>query len=141
MSQTTITDIGTVGIPVSDQDKALEFFTGTLGFEKRLDLRADAGFRWVTVAAPGAAVSVALICTAGKTGTAGKPGNAGKTGGDAVGQDTGIRFLVPDAETEHTAMRERGIEVGDLLRWPGVPPMYEFKDLDGNRFEIVESAA
>ena len=32
MPQTTITDIGTVGIPVSDQDKALEFFTSTLGF-------------------------------------------------------------------------------------------------------------
>jgi catechol 2,3-dioxygenase-like lactoylglutathione lyase family enzyme len=39
MSQTSITDIGTVGIPVSDQDKAVEFFTGTLGFEKRLDAR------------------------------------------------------------------------------------------------------
>jgi catechol 2,3-dioxygenase-like lactoylglutathione lyase family enzyme len=57
----------------------------------------------------------------------------------AVGQDTGIRFMVPDAEAEHTAMRERGIEVGELLRWPGVPPMYEFKDPDGNRFEVVES--
>lgn len=128
-SSTTITDIGTVGIPVSDQDKALEFFTGTLGFEKRLDLRAGESFRWLTVGAPGAAVSVALICT------------AGKTGGDAVGQDTGIRFMVPDAETEHTAMRQRGIEVGELLRWPGVPPMYEFKDRDGNRFEVVEGAA
>jgi hypothetical protein len=38
-------------------------------------------------------------------------------------------------------MRERGIEVGELLRWPGVPPMYEFKDLDGNRFEVVEDIA
>ena len=37
MNQTTITDISAVGIPVSDQDKAVEFFTGTLGFEKRLD--------------------------------------------------------------------------------------------------------
>ena len=48
MSQTTITDIGTVGIPVSDQDQAVEFFTGTLGFEKRLDVRmgeASAGSR------------------------------------------------------------------------------------------------
>jgi catechol 2,3-dioxygenase-like lactoylglutathione lyase family enzyme len=134
-AQTTITDIGTVGIPVGDQDKALEFFTGTLGFEKRLDLRASETFRWVTVGAPGAAVSVALICTAGKTVT------AGETVGGAVGQDTGIRFMVPDAETEHTAMRQRGIEVGDLLRWPGVPPMYEFKDPDGNRFEVVEGAA
>lgn len=124
-SHTTITDIGTVGIPVSDQDKALEFFTETLGFDKRLDLRAGENFRWVTVAAPGAAVSVALIGSAG--------------GG--LGQDTGIRFMVPDAEAEHTAMRERGIEVGELLRWPGVPPMYEFKDPDGNRFEIVEGSA
>ncbi|MBS2550259.1 VOC family protein [Catenulispora sp. NL8] len=123
MSQTTITDIGTVGIPVGDQDKALEFFTGTLGLEKGLDLRATEGFRWLTVAAPGADVSVALIA------------------GEGAGQDTGIRFMVPDAEAEHTAMRERGVEVGELLRWPGVPAMYEFKDPDGNRFEIVEGAA
>ena len=46
MSQTTITDIGTVGIQVSDQDKAVEFFTGTLGFEKRLDVRMGESFRW-----------------------------------------------------------------------------------------------
>ena len=61
MSQTTITDIGAVGIPVSDQDKAVEFFVGTLGFEKRLDVRMGESFRWVTVAAPGASASVALI--------------------------------------------------------------------------------
>ena len=103
MSQTTITDIGTVGIPVSDQDKAVEFFTGTLGFEKRLDARMGESFRWVTVAAPGASTSVALIA---------RP--------DA-GADTGIRFLVPDAETEHAAMRQRGIEVGDLLPVAGYP--------------------
>ena len=97
MSQTTITDIGTVGIPVSDQDKAVEFFTGTLGFEKRLDARMGESFRWVTVAAPGASTPVALIA------------------GPDTGADTGIRFLVPDAETEHATMRQRGIEVGDLL--------------------------
>jgi catechol 2,3-dioxygenase-like lactoylglutathione lyase family enzyme len=123
MSQTTITDIGTVGIPVSDHDKAVEFFTGTLGFEKRLDVRMGENLRWVTVAAPGASTSVALIA------------------GPDTGADTGIRFLVPDAETEHTAMRRRGIEVGDLLRWPGVPAMFEFKDADGNKFEIVEGSA
>src|ERR1051325_11307015 len=123
MSQTTITDIGTVGIPVSDQDKAVEFFTGTLGFEKRLDERIGERFRWVTVAAPSGSTLVALIATA-------DPGG-----------HTGIRVLVPDAETEHAAMRQRGIQVGDLLRWPGVPPMFEFKDPDGNRFEIVEASA
>ena len=120
MSQTTITEIGTVGIPVSDQDKAVEFFVGTLGFEKRLDARIGDSLRWVTVAAPGASTSVALIAN------------------PDTGTDTGIRFLVPDAEAERSAMHQRGIQVGDLLRWPGVPPMFEFKDLDGNRFEIVE---
>ena len=123
MFQTTITDIGTVGIPVSDQDKAVEFFVGTLGFEKRHDMRMGESFRWVTVTAPGASTSVALIA---------RPN---------TGADTGIRFLVPDAETEHTAMGQRGIEVGDLLRWPGVPPMFRFKDPDGNTFEIVEGSA
>ena len=77
MSQTTITDIGAVGIPVSDQDKAVEFFVGTLGFEKRLDMRMGESFRWVTVAAPSASTSVALIA------------------GPHTGADTGIRFLVP----------------------------------------------
>jgi len=123
MSQTTITDIGTIGIPVSDQDKALEFFVGQLGFEKRLDARVSENFRWVTVAAPGASTSVALIPNPN------------------TGADTGIRFFVPDAEVEYAAMRERGIDTGDMLRWPGVPAMFEFKDPDGNKFEIVEGTA
>jgi catechol 2,3-dioxygenase-like lactoylglutathione lyase family enzyme len=123
MNETTITDIAVVGIPVSDQDKAVEFFTGTLGFEKRLDARMGDSFRWVTVAAPGAATSVALIAS------------------QNTGADTGIRFAVPDAEVEHDAMRKRGIQTGDLLRWPGVPPMFDFKDPDGNKFEIVETPA
>jgi catechol 2,3-dioxygenase-like lactoylglutathione lyase family enzyme len=120
MTRSTITDIGTVGVPVSDQDKAVEFFVGTLGFEKRLDARLGESFRWVTVAAPGASTSVALVAK------------------DTTGADTGIRFLVPDAEAEHAAMRELGIQVGELLRWPGVPAMFDFTDPDGNRFEIVE---
>jgi lactoylglutathione lyase len=120
MSTTTITDIYTVGVPVSDQDEAVTFFVDRLGFEKRMDARVDDSFRWVTVAAPGASTSVALIA------------------GPGAGADTGIRFAVPDAEAEHAAMRERGIDVGELLRWPGVPAMYDFKDRDGNRFEIVQ---
>ncbi len=31
MSHTTITDIGTVGIPVTDQDQAVEFFVAGWG--------------------------------------------------------------------------------------------------------------
>ena len=33
-----ITGVRTVGVPVTDQDRALDFYTGTLGFTKRLDV-------------------------------------------------------------------------------------------------------
>jgi hypothetical protein len=38
-------------------------------------------------------------------------------------------------------MRQRGVAVGDLLRWEGVPPMFTFDDPDGNRFYIVEESS
>jgi catechol 2,3-dioxygenase-like lactoylglutathione lyase family enzyme len=38
--------------------------------------------------------------------------------------ETGIRFTAADAD--------------DVLRWPGVPPMFAFRDPDGNGMEIVE---
>ena len=40
-----ITQLGRVIIPVSDQDKALEFYTGTLGFEVRADIPFGEGDR------------------------------------------------------------------------------------------------
>ncbi len=58
--------------------------------------------------------------------------------GDQAGVDTGIRFAVPDAAAEHSAMRGLGITVSDLIRWDGVPPMFTVDDPDGNRFYVVE---
>src|SRR5215212_7736069 len=48
-STTRITAVGTVGVPVTDQDRALEFYVGKLGFEKRRDLPFGPG-RWIEVA-------------------------------------------------------------------------------------------
>jgi lactoylglutathione lyase len=123
MPPTTISDVRTVGITVADQDAAIDFYVGTLGFEKRLDAPMSETTRWIEVAAPGASTSIALSAAAA----------------DAdVGVDTGIRFTVPDAEAERAAMQERGVTVGELLRRDGVPPMYTFDDPDGNRFYVVE---
>ena len=49
---TQITAVGSVGVPVTDQDQALEFYVGQLGFEKRRDLPFGDG-RWIEVAPPG----------------------------------------------------------------------------------------
>ncbi len=120
---TAITDITTVGIPVRDQDRALEFFVGTLGFEKRMDAPFGDG-RWVTVAAAGASTSVALVAAAD---------------GTAVGVDTGIRFSTADAGADHAHLHARGVDVdAEVLRLPGVPPMFTFRDPDGNTLVVVE---
>ena len=127
MSATTITDVRTIGINVRNQDEALAFFVDTLGFEKRLDAPISPTMRWVEVAPPRASTSIALNA-------AEAPSNVGAT----VGADTGVRFTVPDAAAEHAALQARGVEVGELLRWDGVPPMFSFDDPDGNRYYVVE---
>jgi lactoylglutathione lyase len=125
MPSTTIADVRTIGVKVANQDDAIAFYVTTLGFEKRLDAPISPTMRWITVAPPGAKTSIALEADDGSA---------------EVGVDTGIRFVVPDADAEHAAMQERGVNVGELLRWDGVPPMFTFDDPDGNRFYIVEES-
>jgi len=125
MQSTTIADVRTIGINVANQDDAVAFYVTTLGFEKRLDAPISPTMRWIEVAPPGAGTSIALQAADRAT---------------DIGVDTGIRFAVPDAEAEHAAMQARGVNVGELLRWDGVPPMYSFDDPDGNRFYIVEES-
>jgi catechol 2,3-dioxygenase-like lactoylglutathione lyase family enzyme len=120
---TQITEIRTIAITVSDQDRALEFYVGTLGFEKRLDGAYGGGQRWVEVAPPGATTSIALVLPSVP---------------ERTGDETGIRFSTEDAEAAHVQLRARGVETEELLRWEGVPPMFSFRDPDGNRLLIVE---
>ncbi len=55
------------------------------------------------------------------------------------GVDTGIRFETGDAEADHEALKAAGADVdAEILRVPGVPPMFTFRDPDGNRLYIVE---
>ena len=61
-SSTRITEVGTVIVPVSDQDRAIEFYTETLGFEIRGDTPYGDGDRWVEVAPRRcAATTIALV--------------------------------------------------------------------------------
>src|SRR4051812_616840 len=55
-----ITRVGRVIVPVSDQDAAIEFYTGTLGFSLAADLPFGDGDRWVEVAPPGGGAALAL---------------------------------------------------------------------------------
>jgi hypothetical protein len=58
---TRISQVGTVFIPVGDQDRALEFYLDKLGFEKRADFPYGKGSRWIEVAPPGAINTISLV--------------------------------------------------------------------------------
>jgi catechol 2,3-dioxygenase-like lactoylglutathione lyase family enzyme len=120
---TNITHIGTVIVPVSDQDQALEFYVGTLGFETRLDSVFGDGQRWLEVAPPGAATTIALVLSA-------ESGSGGVE----------VSFATRDAEADHELLRRRGVDADPELIRMGelVPPMFTFRDPDGNRFRMVE---
>ena len=119
MSGTTrITGVGTVGVPVTDQDRALEFYVDKLGFEKRRDLPFGAG-RWIEVAPPGSP-TIALV---------------------PAGIPAGIRLTTRDATTDHADLRSRGVEVDpEVMRIPEAPPMFTLRDPDGNSLILVEGA-
>jgi catechol 2,3-dioxygenase-like lactoylglutathione lyase family enzyme len=121
-----ISAIATVGVPVTDQDRALQFYTGTLGLEKQLDVPLPQfGGRWITVAPPGSATTIALV-----------PAHEGVS----AGVETGIRLASPDAAAAHQRLRDGGVDVGELLHWEGVPPMFGFHDPDGNGLEVTQQA-
>lgn len=119
-----ITQVTTVGVPVTDQDRALEFYTGTLGLVKRMDVPMGGGMRWVVVAPAGSAATIALELA--------RPDRP-------AGTDTGIRLTTEDAEADHAELSARAVDVDpEVMRWPGVPPMFAFRDPDGNRLVLVE---
>jgi lactoylglutathione lyase len=124
-STAQIIDLRTVGVPVTDQDRALAFYVDVLGLETRLDVPMGGGRRWIEVAPDGASTSIALVVA---------------HEGVPAGVETGIRLTTPHVDANHAALREQGVDADDVLRWEGVPPMFAFRDQDGNGLEIVEQA-
>jgi lactoylglutathione lyase len=122
-TKTRITQLRAVGVPVTDQARALDFYAGTLGLEKRLDVPIGEGRRWIEVAPAGAATTIALVA---------------EKANQPTGHDTGIRLLTADADAKHADLLTRGVDADEVLRWPGVPAMFAFRDPDGNTLEIVE---
>jgi len=125
VSGTRIIDVEAVAVPVRDQDRALCFYVDKLGFEVRRDVPMAEGGRWIQVAPRAATTTIALVA-------------AGD--GTPVGLETGITFTTSDAAADHADLLARGVPVDELLRWPGVPPMFAFYDEDGNGLKIIETA-
>lgn len=114
-------------IPTADQDCALAFYTDVLGFEKRSELSFGGGMRWIEVAPPGSATTIA-IC----------PPGPGVTPG---GKETGISLHTDDVDVFHSHLKAAGVDVDDEIgRFEGAPPTFWFRDPEGNILMVAQAS-
>jgi catechol 2,3-dioxygenase-like lactoylglutathione lyase family enzyme len=127
-TSTRIAKIGVVVVPVSDQERAIDFYVGKLGFEKRTDVPFGNGYRWVEVAPAGAESTIAIV-----------PPPPGKPTGNA---ETGIGLHTDDIDALHADLKARGVDVDDEVSRMGdpVPPLFWLRDPDANSLMVVEAA-
>jgi catechol 2,3-dioxygenase-like lactoylglutathione lyase family enzyme len=120
-----IAEINLVMIPATDQDRSIEFYE-SLGFEKRTDVPFGDRYRWVEVYPPRGTTGIAL---------------APPREGDPAGVQTGISLTADDVDATHAEMKASGVDVdAEVLRMgEPVPPMFWFRDPDGNTLLIVEA--
>jgi catechol 2,3-dioxygenase-like lactoylglutathione lyase family enzyme len=121
-TKTPITGVRTVSIPVESQDDALRFYVDMLGFTKLRDVPTPNG-RWIELSPTDDSVILTLEPAAP----------------DVTRGAIGIRFTTNDAEATHAALTAAAVETDDILRWPGVPAMFGFRDPDGNAFSVTET--
>ena len=117
--------VRSAGIYVSDQQRALEFFTGTLGCELLTDEPMGPGAdapRWIEVRLPGDETRLILFTPPGQE--------------DRVGTPTNLIFHCDDIHATYEDLTGKGVEFAD-------PPRQEFwgwwavfKDPDGNSYGL-----
>ena len=117
--------VAVVTVAVKDQDEALRWFTGKLGFVKRQD-RQGPGIRWLTVA-PAAEKDLALVLASWFP--------------EHVGKNAPLVVHTTDCRGTFRTLNDRGVEFTQppSERPYGVEAV--FKDLYGNAYALVEPPA
>jgi catechol 2,3-dioxygenase-like lactoylglutathione lyase family enzyme len=111
-----------VGIPVSDQDVALTFYTEALGMKVMTDQPFTPKQRWIELKFPGADTGIALFTPEGHE--------------KRIGDFQSISFWCDDVFATADAMKKKGVvftKEPTTEQWGSVAV---FKDPDGNQFAL-----
>jgi len=120
-----ITKASTVGIYVSDQGRALDFYTNVMGFEMRADEPMGESARWIEVAPKGAETRLVLFTPPGLE--------------DRIGTSGNVVFACDDIRATHKKSSGRGVE---FTEEPSEKPWgvwAELKDVDGDWFGLIQA--
>jgi catechol 2,3-dioxygenase-like lactoylglutathione lyase family enzyme len=125
--QTMITHIHSTTVVVADQDKALDFYTSTLGWEKALDAPFGPEMRFLTVVPPGSKTQLVLAL-------ASWAGENLKRGGH-----TGISLVSGDIDGTYEELSKRGVRFKEPVQtMPWGAKATWFYDIDDNEFFLSE---
>jgi catechol 2,3-dioxygenase-like lactoylglutathione lyase family enzyme len=120
-------------VMVDDQDKALAFYTGKLGFTKMADIPMGPTYRWLTVVSPDGIAGVELALE--PMGFA--PAKVYQKALYAANIPA-TAFVTEDVEAEAQKLRERGVVVRGEPENMGPIKAVMFEDGCGNLIHLVE---
>jgi catechol 2,3-dioxygenase-like lactoylglutathione lyase family enzyme len=111
-----------ISVPVSDVDRAKEFYVEKAGFNLDHDHTVSDEIRFVQLTPPGSPASIAI----GKGVTEAQPGSV-----------EGLQLVVKEIEAAHADLSSRGVEVSDVQDFPWGRFVF-FQDPDGNKWAVQE---
>ena len=112
-------------IPVRDQDRALEFYVGTLGFTLQTDQPMGPGQRWIEVRPPKGETGIALFTP---------PGHE-----DRIGTFTGISLECDDVQKTYEELTAKGVEFAKPPKAESWGVTAIMKDSEGNQIVLSTS--
>src|ERR1044071_6628009 len=112
-----------ISVPVSDVDRARDFYVERAGFNLDHDHVVSEEIRFVQLTPPGSACSIAIGTGLSEM---------------APGSIEGLQGVVTDIEAGRDALAAGGVEVWDIMVFPWGRFIY-FADPDGNRWAVQQA--
>jgi predicted enzyme related to lactoylglutathione lyase len=111
-----------VAVPVSDVDRAIDFYAGKVGFNLDHDHRVSDELRFVQLTPPGSACSISIGTGISEA---------------APGSVAGLQLVVSDIEAARAHLVERGVDVSEVQDFPWGRFVF-FSDPDGNGWSVQQ---
>lgn len=121
-----ITGVQVISLPVSDQDRARDFYVGVLGMDLLRDAQMQPGMRWVQVAPRGGEATITLV-----------------TWFEAMpaGSYRGLVLETDDLDADVERLRGHGLEFPDGIQQQPWGRYVTFADPDGNGLVLQATTA
>lgn len=120
-----------IAIVVDDYDRAIDYYTNTLGFELIEDSPRENGKRWVLVAPAGRGGANLLLARAANPEQSSRIGN--QTGGRVF-----LFLHTDDFARDYANYVERGVEFTESPRDEAYATVVVFRDIYGNLWDLIQ---